>query len=107
MFALTLNHIRTLAAHRYTSDGETISHLDQFLDSTNVTGNWMTELMCPLGLRYHALHHLFPRIPYHNLGIAHRRLAQQLPEDSIYHDATSPSIAVAIRDLLWNVRRAH
>ena len=104
MFALTLNHIRTLAAHRYTSDGETISHLDQFLDSTNVTGNWLTELMCPLGLRYHALHHLFPRIPYHNLGIAHRRLNNQLPLDSVYHAATYSSIWSAIRDLLKNVR---
>lgn len=102
--ALTINHIRTLAAHRYTSDGETISHLDQFLDSTNVTGNWITELICPLGLRYHALHHLFPRIPYHNLGIAHRRLTQKLPEDSVYHEATYPSIFSAIKDLLKNVR---
>lgn len=104
MFALTLNHVRTLAAHRYTSDGETISHLDQFLDSTNVPGNWLTELLCPLGLRYHALHHLFPRIPYHNLGIAHRRLVTQLADDSIYHDATYPSIWSAIKDLLKNVR---
>lgn len=104
MFALTLNHVRTLAAHRYTSDGETISHLDQFLDSTNVAGNWLTELLCPLGLRYHALHHLFPRIPYHNLGIAHRRLTEQLPADSVYHDATYPSIGSAIKDLLRNVR---
>lgn len=104
VFALTLNHLRTLAAHRYASDGETISHLDQFLDSTNVTGNWLTELLCPLGLRYHALHHLFPRIPYHNLGIAHRRLTSQLAPDSVYHDATYPSITSAIKDLLKNVR---
>ena len=104
MFALTLNHIRTLSAHRYTSNGKTISHLDQFLDSTNVAGNWLTELLCPLGLRYHALHHLFPRIPYHNLGIAHRRLVGQLPDDSVYHEATYPSIWSAIKDLLKNVR---
>ena len=104
MFALALNHIRTLAAHRYTNDGETISHLDQFLDSTNVQGNWLTELLCPLGSRYHALHHLFPRILYHNLGIAHRRLVSQLAENSVYHDATYPSIWSAIRDLLENVR---
>ena len=105
VFVLTLNHIRTLAAHRYTSDGETISHLDQFLDSTNVTGNWLTELLCPLGLRYHALHHLFPRIPFHNLGIAHRRLTEQLPANSIYHEATYPSISSAIGDLVENVRK--
>lgn len=90
VFVLAVNHIRTLAAHRYTSDGSTISHLDQFLDSTNVTGNWITEMMCPLGLRYHALHHLFPKIPYYNLGVAHRRLMEQLPEDSLYHETGLP-----------------
>ena len=105
VFTLTLNHLRTLAAHRYTSEGETISHLDQFLDSTNVTGSWLTELLCPLGLRYHALHHLFPRIPYHNLGIAHRRLTEQLPANSLYHEATYPSISSAIGDLLNGVRQ--
>jgi len=73
--ALSMNHFRTLAAHRYESDGNTMSHVDQFLDSTNVTGNWLTEILCPVGLRYHALHHLFPKMPYHNLGIAHRRAA--------------------------------
>ncbi len=104
LFALTLNHIRTLSAHRYASKGEAISHLDQFLDSTNVTGNWLTELLCPLGLRYHALHHLFPKIPYHNLGVAHRRLAEQLPANSVYHEATYPSIRAAIKDLLMNIR---
>ncbi len=70
-FILGLNHLRTLAAHRYTSAGEAISHSDQFLDSTNVQGGWLTELLCPLGLRYHALHHLLPGLPYHNLGAAH------------------------------------
>ena len=104
MFALSLNHIRTLAAHRYRSSGESISHLEQFLDSTNVSGNWLTELICPLGLRYHALHHLFPGIPYHNLGIAHRRLAQQLPKNSVYHDATYHNLRSAIKDLVRSVR---
>jgi hypothetical protein len=36
----------------------------------------------PLGLRYHALHHLFPSLPYHALGTAHRRLIVALPPDS-------------------------
>ena len=101
---LTMNHIRTLAAHRYTSDGSTISHLDQFLDSTNITGGWLTELICPLGLRYHALHHLFPGIPYYNLGVAHRRLVQRLPADSLYHKTVYPSMKSAITELLNSVQ---
>jgi len=103
-FVLVINHFRTLAAHRYTSDGSTISHIDQFLDSTNVTGNWMTELFCPLGLRYHALHHLFPKIPYYNLGKAHRRLVEQLPEDSLYHETVYPNLRSAIGELIAAVR---
>lgn len=104
MSTLTLNHVRTLAAHRYRSDGNTISHLDQFLDSTNITGNWLTELLCPCGLRYHALHHLFPGIPYHNLGIAHRRLVAELPQDSPYHETVYPTTASVIRELWDTVR---
>ncbi len=104
VFILIVNHVRTLAAHRYTSDGSTISHLDQFLDSTNITGNWLTELMCPLGLRYHALHHLFPKIPYYNLGVAHRRLVERLPADSLYHDTVYPNARAAIGELMESVR---
>lgn len=27
----------------------------------------------PLGLRYHTVHHMYPKIPYHNLGILNKR----------------------------------
>ena len=104
MFVLVVNHLRTLAAHRYTSSGSPISHIDQFLDSTNVTGNWMTELFCPLGLRYHALHHLFPKIPYYNLGVAHRRLIAHFPDDSLYHATVYPNLRSAIGELIAAVR---
>ncbi len=102
---LTMNHVRTLVAHRYRSDGGTISHLDQFLDSTNITGSWWTEFLCPCGLRYHALHHLFPGIPYHNLGIAHRRLIAQLPPQSPYHETVYSGFTPVLRELLQNVRQ--
>jgi len=106
MFVLTLNHVRTLAAHRYSNQhGETMSHLSQFLDSTNITGNWLTELICPLGLRYHALHHLFPGIPYHNLGICHRRLTRELPADSVYHRSTYSNMRSVIAELFESIRQ--
>ena len=104
--ALVLNHIRTLSAHRYRSDGRKVSHLDQFLDSTNITGSWLTELIFPCGLRYHALHHLFPGIPYHNLGKAHRRLMAQLPKESVYHENVYPNLLVVLKEL-WNAVRAN
>ena len=51
----------------------------QYLDSINVPGNlFITALWAPVGLRYHATHHLFPQMPYHNLGKAHRILVNNL-----------------------------
>ncbi len=102
---LTLNHLRTLAAHRYMSPGEAISHQDQFFDSTNVTGDpIITEILCPVGMRYHALHHLFPTMPYHNLGRAHRRLMKELPPDSAYRNNVYPSCWSVVRELIDHVQ---
>ena len=51
----------------------------------NVPGNpLITTLWAPVGLRFHALHHLLPGLPYHSLGAAHRRLLAELPADSPY-----------------------
>jgi len=35
---------------------------------------------------YHALHHLFPSLPYHNLKSAHRYLVEVLPSNSPYRE---------------------
>jgi fatty acid desaturase len=55
--------------------------------------------MFPVGLRYHALHHLFPFLPYHNLGKAHARLVAQLPAACPYHAVNRHSYFVAVADL--------
>ena len=104
MAVLTINHLRTLAAHRYRNDGHLISHLEQFQDSTNITGNWWTELWCPLGLRYHALHHLFPGIPYHNLGVAHRRLMAAHPKGSLYHRSVYGNFQSVVSELFQAIK---
>ena len=107
VFILGLNQLRTLVAHRYRSVGEKLSFAEQFDDSINVTGQTpLAELLFPVGLRYHALHHLFPSIPYHNLGIAHRRLIAQLPADSAYHQATYASFWAALVELIRSSRQA-
>lgn len=103
--ALGLNHLRTAVAHRYRSHGDEISHDDQFLDSTNITGNWFTELWNPLGLRYHALHHLLPAIPYHHLPTAHHRLMTALPASSAYREVNYNGFADAFAEL-WRAVRA-
>ncbi|MET0987038.1 MAG: fatty acid desaturase [Steroidobacteraceae bacterium] len=103
--ALTLNSIRTLAAHRYGNRGDRMSHVDQFSDSINMVGQtWLTIVLFPVGLRYHALHHLLPTLPYHNLGKAHRRLIEALPADSPYHATCRVSFFSAIAEL-WRAAR--
>ena len=81
-----LNQVRTLVAHLWENEGEPMSVTAQYLDSVNVPPpGTLPALWAPVGLRYHALHHLLPGVPYHNLGEAHRRLCRELEVDSIYH----------------------
>lgn len=84
--ALILNALRLLGAHRYIGDGHPVSRQDQILDSYNYPRRrWATVLWAPLGLHLHALHHMFPGLPYHALPAAHRRLVAALPPDHSYH----------------------
>jgi fatty acid desaturase len=107
VFILTLNNFRTLGAHRYTNQGGEITFLDQMLDSVNYP-NWplLGELWMPVGLRYHGLHHVFPSLPYHNLGIAHQRLMAELPADSPYRQTVSPGLLAAIGQLWRSARKS-
>ena len=74
-----LNQVRTLVAHLWENDGEPMSVTEQYLDSVNVPPPaTLPALWAPVGLRYHALHHLLPGVPYHTLGEAHRRITAAL-----------------------------
>ena len=89
-----LNQIRTLVAHLWENDGEPLSVTAQFLDSVNVPPpSMLAALWAPVGLRYHALHHLLPSVPYHALGTAHRRLTAELAPDSAYHRSNYDGLA--------------
>ncbi len=104
---LGLNYNRNLVAHHYRNRGAKMSHLGQLEDSVNITGTpIVTELFFPLGLRYHALHHLFPALPYHNLARAHRRLVEKLPASSPYHTTVFDSYWSVLRELLADARAA-
>ncbi len=94
---ILINNVRTLGAHRWTGEGQELTFEEQLLDSLNYPYRpWVTELWGPVGTRYHAVHHLFPSMPYHNLGIAHRRLTAGLPADSIYHQTTRVTLTSEI-----------
>ncbi|TFH26206.1 MAG: fatty acid desaturase [Myxococcales bacterium] len=102
---LLVNHVRTLAAHRYIGLGEEMSREGQLLDSVNlVSESLWTKLVAPVGLRYHALHHLVPNLPYHSLGAVHRALIRELPADSAYHRVSVASVREGIRNLMRDAR---
>jgi fatty acid desaturase len=82
---LVLNQLRLLADHHFESRGENLEFPDHIADSCNYTGrDPLTWLFFPFAIRYHALHHLFPTLPYHNLAAAHAFLVEHLPADSPY-----------------------
>jgi fatty acid desaturase len=101
-----LNTVRVLGAHEYDSEGAILSRHGQLHDSIDTPGGLWTELWAPVGLRYHALHHYFPGIPYHNLGAAYRRIVATVPRNATYLESTSPSLRQSLVTLYTKAMRA-
>ena len=99
-----LNQGRTVLAHRFDNhDHHKLSVEEQLLDSINYPlPSFLAELWAPLGLRYHGLHHWLPGLPYPSLAEAHQILVETLPQESVYHQASSSgpkeTISVMVRD---------
>lgn len=106
VFILFTNGLRTLVAHAYRNPPDhPMSFSEQFLDSINIPGNPLTTpLWAPVGLRFHATHHLFPGMPYHHLGEAHRRLKKAMPDP--YDRAERRSLVSALVGL-WKDAASH
>lgn len=110
--AFGVNAIRTLAAHRYDHDAGELSMTEQLLDSCTIqpARGWRSlaghvvdavrTLVAPVGLRYHALHHWIPALPYHRLGRTHRLLVATLREDAPYLETIEPGFSPALTDLV-------
>lgn len=103
MFIFFINSLRTLSAHAYRNPADhRMEFAEQYLDSINVPGNWLiTALWAPVGLRYHATHHLFMSMPYHNLGEAQRRLVNGLSDNTLYLQTIRTSMWDALTRI-WN-----
>jgi fatty acid desaturase len=99
--AMIINQVRTLVAHLWENDGEEMSITAQYLDSVNVPPpGYLPAIWAPVGLRYHAIHHLLPGLPYHALAEAHRRLIAAMPEDTSYHRANYRSLRAMVMRLV-------
>ena len=110
-----VNAVRTLAAHRYDQDSGELSMTEQLLDSCTIAtegrlplalADVCRALLAPVGLRYHALHHWIPSLPYHNLGRAHRVLVSTLRADAPYRGDGRTGFLPPLRDLLRRSRAA-
>jgi fatty acid desaturase len=102
---LLVNRVRMLTAHHFALDGKPVSHLVQFADSVDTPAGWWAELWAPLGMRYHALHHLFPTLPFHSMRPAYDRLTARLPAGSFYHAATGRGLIPSLREIVSGSNR--
>jgi fatty acid desaturase len=109
VFAFTglLNQLRTLVAHLWENDGDPMSVTAQYLDSVNIPPpSRLAELWAPVGLRYHATHHLLPSLPYHALGVAHRRISAHFGAQSTFAGANYPGMAFLLARIARSSMRA-
>jgi len=61
-------------------------------------------LWAPVGLRFHATHHLIPEMPYHSLGKTHQRLREQFSKKNLYLQSNSSGLLSTLARL-WRESR--
>jgi fatty acid desaturase len=92
-----INSVRTLCAHRYRYSGnQALGLSEQLLDSVNIPKSFFGFLWAPVGLRFHATHHLIPEMPYHSLGKTHERLMKNFSYKNLYKQTNSNSVYSAL-----------
>lgn len=94
------NFYRVIISHRYFTEFDATTHKQQVIDSGTLSYNVLNFWLYPVGLRYHALHHMLPQIPYHYLGKAHRWLMETLPQDHPYRVTVNDSYFKAVSQFL-------
>lgn len=94
-----INALRTVLAHRYAGERTVMAFHDQVLDSNDFPYP-LAVVWAPVGLRFHAVHHLLPSLPYHALPTLHRRLMATLPADSPYRACQHRSMLAGLRAVI-------
>ena len=103
---LLLHGLRIMVGHRYASDGDRADLTEQVRDSYNFSRpRWLVPVLTPMGFHLHALHHLFPSIPYHNMPEAHRRIMAALPRGSVYHAVSGRNFVAELIGFLRGPRQ--
>src|SRR5262249_36653701 len=94
--AAAITDLRGEILHRFNDEGSFGTLARQVRDSINVphTG-LLSALVLPVGIGYHALHHLDMVLPYHAMPEAHERIMKAFP-GSLYHRATVSDIGAAV-----------
>lgn len=88
-----ITSLRGELLHRFTSRPDEVTIARQVRDSRNVPNTgWLSTLLLPAGIGYHALHHLDAALPYHAMEAAHDRLMATLPATSDYRRVTTAGL---------------
>jgi fatty acid desaturase len=99
-FASVLNMYRALLNHLYTNESnQPLSWQEHLNDTTTIEPGLITNIVCANGLNYHAIHHLFPELPYTNLAAAHQKLMKELPADHLYRQNVFNSIFDVMKEM--------
>jgi fatty acid desaturase len=101
VLASILNMYRALFNHYYANHSqESLSWEDHLRDTVTLEMGPVALLVFVNHLNYHALHHLFPEMPYHRLGVAHQTLMKELPKDHSYRTGTHKSLYSLVKAVL-------
>lgn len=96
--AASVSDLRGDVLHRFEAHGKTGTLQRQVLDSVNLAStSVLVRLLFPMGIGYHALHHLAPSIPYHAVRAAHAEVSRVLGPRSPYARGTVTSLWEALR----------